>query len=505
MSRSAHLFLPCLLSVALASCAGESGPAEPSYKHVLLVSLDTTRADQIGCYGGNVSKTPRIDAIAAEGVVFEEMMSAASSTLASHTSMMTGLYPRQHGVARNGFMVNNENVMLAEVLRDEGFHTAGFIASFALDQEFDFDQGFAFWDQEFGLNPGAGRTQMNQRRADKVTDAVLRHLDELDGGERLFLFAHYFDSHSPYDPPEPFNTEYAVPGGMTTSTLGDLGKQITKHQELVNGKKRPVYDFGLSLELAQYAKAEKLPGDDDFKGLYNGELAYLDRELGRLFDGLEERELLRDTIVVITGDHGETFWEHGDFWHHGAWVYQTNVHVPFIVRLPGGEGAGRRIAEPVSGVDVYPMLLKLLDIPLPEPVAGIGLAAVFKGNTPPAQRPLFSEATQPSRRPPGQYTWENQQKARCVRIGRWKMIETPYLKYRELYDLEADPGERKNLLLDPNPKLAQVMKGLSQAMGSWSQQENGRASAFKSTQMQNVQKRLQGLGYVGDLEDADGE
>ncbi len=493
-------FLAALL-IALGSCgSSEEGPV---YKHVLLISLDTTRADQLGCYGGRSAQTPRIDEVARGGIVFEQTMAAAPSTLASHTSIMTGLYPRRHGVARNGFTVNPENVMLAEVLRDNDFHTAGFIASFALDEVFGFDQGFNWWDQDFGTEVGAARTELNQRRGEAVTDAVLDHLDQYDGGDRLFLFAHYFDSHSPYDPPEPYSSEYAIPGGLQTSDFGTLGRQITMHQELVNGKKRAVYDLGLSQDLARYSLAEKLPGDEDLKALYSGELAYLDAQVGRLLDGLASRGILEDTVIIITGDHGETFWEHGDFWHHGAWVYQTNVHVPFIVSLPDGRGKGERVSTPVSGVDVFPMLLELLEIPLPEEVAGVSLAAAFDSKPVPTRRALFSEATQPSKRLPGGFIWENQLKAKCIRQGRWKLIEAPYLQYRELYDLKADPGEHNNLLLDMSPETRRVAERLLKSLDEWRRVQDPRPSSFKSTQMQNIQKRLQGLGYVGDLSEID--
>jgi arylsulfatase len=470
---------------------------------VLLITLDTTRADQVGCYGGALARTPRLDALAAQGVRFEQATAAASSTLASHTSLFTGLYPRRHGVARNGFMVNDQNVTLAEVLGGAGFHTAGFIGSFALDQVFDFDQGFDVWNQDFEIEFDPERADQNQRRAEAVTDAVLAHLDRVGSEERLFLFAHYFDVHSPFDPPEPFASTYALPGGPLSSTLGDIREQELKHQSRIAAP-RPVFDVGLDLGLAVGADGTRLPGDEALAALYAGELAYTDAQVGRLLDGLAERGLLQSCIVIVTADHGETFWEHGDFWHHGAWVYETNVHVPFIVHLPDGRGHGALVPEPVSGVDLFPTLLDLLGIALPEPVDGISLVeAINTGRAP--LRPVFAEATQPSRVTEDQSRWVNQQKSKSIRRGPWKLIQTRYLAFEELYDLAHDPGERRNLLRQQEPaaETKAAYAELRVALDAWSAKEEPRDSQFNPEQMAAVLKRLRQLGYVGADEDED--
>jgi hypothetical protein len=183
-------------------------------RHVLLISLDTTRADHLGSYGAARARTPALDALAAEGVRFADCTAAAPTTLASHTSLMTGNYPRTHGVPRNGFVLDGANHTLAEALGGLGFWCAAFLGSFALDRRFSFDQGFDHYDQEFDIEVGAGGGDQDQRSAARVTDAVLAHVDvvrarsgfERDG--RLFLFAHYFDPHAPYMPPG-----HAPPGG----------------------------------------------------------------------------------------------------------------------------------------------------------------------------------------------------------------------------------------------------------------------------------------------------
>jgi arylsulfatase len=479
----------------LASCGQESyqGP----YKHVLLISLDTTRADALGCLGGGEGASPRIDALASQAVKFSETTCTAPTTLASHTSIMTGLHPRRHGVPRNGFMVAQENVLLAEVLDRAGFHTAGFLGSYALDRAFDFNQGFEAWDQDFDIEYSPLDADQNQRRAERVTDAVLSHVDEVGDSERLFLFAHYFDAHAPYDPPSPFAERFALPGGPTSSNLRDVARQELAHQARNAGDRRVVFSEGLTRELIAGSSGEPLPGDTALAALYAGEVAYMDAHIGRLLDGLEERGILKDCVVVLTADHGETFWEHADAWHHGAWVYQTNVHVPLLFRLPDGRGAGSTIEAPVSTVDIFPTLLELLELPLPEPVDGVSLLGALDG-APLAERALFTEATQPVNELEAGSPWPNQAKPRAVRRGRWKLVEAPYLELTQLFDLETDPGEQVDLIAAPTPQSRVEAPLLQRELDLWSRDPRPRGVRFNSTQVDEVHERLQALGYTGE-------
>lgn len=498
LSRGCRSFTGVLILVASAvsGCGGESiPPYEGPYRHALLVSIDTTRADHFGCYGGTAVKTPRLDALAADGVRFAQAMVTAPTTLASHTSMMTGNYPRQHGVVRNGFDVNPDNVMLAEVLGESGFHTAGFAGSFALDQLFGFDQGFQHWDQEFSIEFDPELADQNQRPADQVTDAALEYLADFDGSDRLFLFVHYFDVHSPYTPPEPFSSSYKL--RLDSATLGMLGTQVVRHQEPIIGEKRAVYLDGLNRKLVNGVDGVPIDGDEDIAALYAGELAFVDQQVGRLFDGLRDKGILDECLVVVTADHGETFWEHGDFWHHGAWVYETNLHVPFLLWAPDGRGQGRVVERPVSSIDIFPTLLDLLEVPLPAAVAGIPLTAAIDGELAPV-RALFAEATQPTRGLEKTFKWGNQLKAKAIRKGRFKLIQAPYLRLEELYDLKLDPGERNNLLRDPTPQTQQRYAALRAELDAWRAVEQPLPSTFNSRQMNGVLKRLAELGYTGE-------
>jgi arylsulfatase A-like enzyme len=443
-----------------------------------------------------------MDAVAQAGVRFADVTAPSPTTLASHASMMTGSWPQTHGVVRNGFTVNPANVMLAELLSERGFHTAGFLGSFALDSRFGFDQGFDHFDEAFDILVSPKDGDQNQRRADRVTDAVLGHVDELAGeDERLFLFVHYFDPHAPYAPPNR--------GDADAATHRDLEHAVRTHQALLVDPPpgmMGVITGGLDPRLVQGADGQPLPGDEYLADLYAGEVAFVDAQIGRLLAGLDKRGILDDALVVITGDHGETFWEHGDFWNHGLWVYQTTLSIPLILRFPRErEGAsnvwpsGMVITEPVSTIDLVPTLCELLGIPVPDRVDGTSLVGLMKGK-PLAPRPLYCQATQPGWRIEPKVGWANLHKPRCIREGPLKYVHAPYLQLEQLFDLSLDPGERVNLLAGPNPNPRAVAQArrMRVRMDGWIDSARPFASSRDGSQDREVLERLRALGYAGD-------
>ena len=316
-------------SIALLLTAGCAGPVDaPRARHVVVISLDTTRADHFGFLGNTQIATPQMDALAEESIVFTDFMTVAPTTLASHTSLFTGTYPHHHGTPRNGFMVNPENEMLPEILQAEGFHTAGFAGSFALDRRFDFAQGFDHYDQEFDLLTDQAGVDQNQRSATHVTDAVLAYLDQTGVPDRLFLFAHYFDPHRPYDAPPQFVERY------DPEPVGDL-------PAIEDLKQR-----------GRYPPDEKARHAERHIRRYAAEISYMDAELGRLFDGLRERDILDNALLIVTSDHGETFLEHREQFNHGAEVYQTTIHAVGLIRLPDAQLGGTRVDQ--AGVQHRP-------------------------------------------------------------------------------------------------------------------------------------------------------
>jgi len=512
MSELRLLRRAALLLFCLTACARtEQGP------HVVVISLDTTRADHLGSYGAQPNLTPHIDAFASEATVFADVTAPAPTTLSSHTSMMTGRYPLSHGVVRNGFRVHEDNVMLAEVLKQAGFHTAGFLGSFALDSLFGFAQGFDYYDdRDFDVEISAQGHDQRQRRAERVTDAVLEHVDEVKG-ERLFLFAHYFDAHQPFDPERAFQDRFLPEErrGKARGGQKEVGRSVKDHQARalnVPHKEAPGVDQvivnGLRPELVRTVTDEPTPLDEDLAALYKAEINYMDGQIGRLLDGLRERGILDDAIVIVTGDHGETFWEHGDYWNHGLWVYQTTLAIPLIVRLPGAQSAGGRVETPVSTVDLLPTVCELLELEVPAGIDGRSLALALRG-TPLEDRIVFSQATQPGRPVEPVDDWANLFKPRCVRTGPWKYVQAPYLKIEQMFNLEKDPFEKNDLLAKPR-RSARMEERLQELRALMNQRIEGRSplpSEFNPEQIQGVMEALQALGYASgeEDEDADGE
>ncbi len=422
-------------------------------------------------------------------------MAAAPTTLASHTSLLTGSYPHTHGVPRNGYVIDPRNTTLAEVLGAAGFRTRAVVGAYPLSADFGFDAGFETFDEQFTIGVVAGETDQEQRRASAVTDRALELLDRdrLRAGERLFLFAHYFDPHAPYDPPPPWDTRYAEVSGSIDRANLQLIEGVVDHRASLAGEPAPRnrYRDGLTAKLLASADGQPLPGEPGMAALYAGEVSYTDAEVGRLLAGLDERGILDQALVIVTADHGETFWEHGDFWNHGLWVYDTTVRVPLLLRLPG-ERTERVVETPVSTVDVMPTLLELLGLTAPSRVDGVSLVPLLRGESL-DRGPVFSEATQPWH--DGAEGWPNAANPRCVRHGPHKYVHAPYLAdLEELYDLTRDPGERTNLLT--SPATSELLPELRSILEEWGRSREPLPSTLGTVESEAARRKLRSLGYL---------
>ena len=374
----------------------------PNDLSVLLITLDTTRADRIGAYGFADIETPHLDRLAAEGVLFEQAQAVAPLTLPAHSSIFTGEYPPAHGVRDNGgFYLGDEHVVLAEILRDEGLRTGGFVGAFVLDAKWGIAQGFDHYFDDFDLGDTV-RMALNEieRPAGEVTDAALAWLDEAPDA-RFFSWVHFYDPHSPYEPPEPFAERY---------------------------RNRP----------------------------YVGEIAYVDSEVGRLLAWLDENGRARDTVVIVMGDHGESLGEHGES-GHGFFIYEGATRVPFIVRAPYDTMRGHRVAEVVRAVDVSPTVFDLLAVEAGQEdrdasFQGASIVRLLTGSTGP-RLPAYAEAVYPRYH----YGWSD---LASLRVENMKYVAAPR---PELYDLAADPGEVNNLYSarpDEADRLASMLQTL---------------------------------------------
>ncbi len=369
-----------LAFTALVSLAQDDPPAR-----LLLVTLDTTRADRVGCYGCAAARTPTIDALAARGVLYEQAWSSAPVTLSAHATILTGVYPCAHGVRENGaFELAPSARLLSEALKESGFRTGAFVASFVLDPRFGLDQGFDVYDAPGSAERG-GLFGQAERPASAVADAALRFVDSLGARDRFFLWVHFYDAHHPYQPP------------------------------------------------AEFAESGLDP--------YDGEIAACDAALRRVVDGLRQRGLDEGLVVAVVGDHGESLGEHGEK-HHGTFVYEATMRVPLIVAPPPkGVVPGTRLSAPVSIADLAPTLLERLSIgrsSLPDATLPTLPNSDASGGE---ERALYLESFSP-------YYTHKQHPLRAVVWKGFKFVEAPQRELysladdpREARDLSAERAE----------------------------------------------------------------
>lgn len=408
--------LALILAVsATLGCVRESAeplpePAEPCRpQNLILISVDTLRSDHLGTYGYERATSPFIDELAARGTVFERAYSTGSWTIPSHASMMTGLYPRRHGMrrgARTGRTAIPADVeTLAEAFQRGGFATSGISNMLYLSKQNGFHRGFGSWSR-IGPAQGPGGS---------MSDISFRALDWVDEnpGESFFMFLHVYDVHSDYHP-------------------------LKNYRRMFAGRyDGPVVD-GVEKPLKDHRKGHIKLGPADAKhlvDLYDAEIRQFDAGLRRFFALLAAAGVLDDTAVVITADHGEEFLEHGDFLH-GRTLYEELVRVPWIMVGPCVPAA--RVEAPVSLVDVLPTALALMGVEQPAGIDGLDVSTWSQESAAPSDRPLYLEADE-------WYGIEEGEFRRAVVHGGRKLHLDGKTGHTEVYDLGSDPGEHTNL------------------------------------------------------------
>jgi choline-sulfatase len=388
-----------LLAASLVACSRPPAPP-PRAENVVLVTVDTLRADRLGCYGSRDVATPRLDRIAAQGALAEDASAHVPLTRPSHVSMLTGLLPPEHGIRDNvSPAVVGEVPLLAELFRQQGFATGAFVSSVVLSSQSGLDRGFDVYSDRFqGVS---GDAQFLNTVQKKGADTIAEALGWLEANrqKRLFLWLHLYEPHDPYEPPEPYATRYA---------------------------ERP----------------------------YDGEVAWVDELVGRFDDRLAALGLAERTALMVTSDHGEGLGEHGEMLH-GFLAYQTTLRVPLLVRAPG-IAAGTRLRPTVQLVDVFPTLLDLAGIP---PRAGLrssgrSLDGALRHGRPLGEAVAYAETLVPLL----QFGWSD---LRVVRDGRWKYIQAPR---PELYDLQVDPAEQHDLSAAQAARAQALRAGLARIL-----------------------------------------
>ena len=408
-------------------------PLDIENMNVVLFTIDTLRADHLECYGYQGVKTPQINRLADEGILFEQNIVQTPLTLPSHASIMTGTYPLYHGIRDNGgFYLDEAHMTLAETMKNQGYSTAAFIAAFVLDSKWGLDQGFDYYYDNFDLTKyKTVSLDSVQRRGDEVLEEAYKWMGE-NGHQKFFAWIHLYDPHTPYDPPEPYKSQY---GGR------------------------------------RYR-------------LYDGEIAYVDQLMGEFRSYMEEKGLWERTLIIFTADHGESLGEHKES-AHGFFIYDSDIRVPLIVRFPGAKLAGRTIHNQVRSIDIMPTVLNAVEGNIPESVQGESFLQLLLGQEEESERLAYSETYWPRYH----YGWSE---LKLLRKGQYKFIDAPR---PELYDIYENPGETEDMINQRASLGIEMKRELDSLIAQYSRE--GIEDIEPQKIDNDALIKLQALGYLG--------
>ncbi len=454
-----------LLLGALGSCSPAPRPAS-----LLLITLDTVRADHLGACGHSRPTSPRIDALAREGTLFRNTFAPVPRTTQSVATILTGLSPKHHRARGLFSFLPPANTTLAEILGERGYSTRAVVSNIFLQPGKGFEQGF-----ESYSNP---RSRFAGNSSREITDEALQGLRALSPGPPFFLWVHYLDPHWSYDP-APELAEKFDPGYRPSEAM----------REMLEGK----------FHKGDIIFNNPLPPEDrrHVEALYDGEIAQVDAQVGRLLDGIPP-EIRKDLLIVLTSDHGESLGEHGYSYAHGEYLYDGTLRVPLVFAFPGRIAAGAAEERAVALMDIAPSILRLLGLPDRPGMDGAPLFTRDGDRFSPAggHDLLFAEtdyqlihSANPRFFLPGvRGRWSS------ARRGSLKMIRipTPGGNLYELYDLRADPGEERPLDLSTVGAAAGLMRDLER----WVDYEEGAGDDPEESLSPEQRERLRSLGYL---------
>lgn len=435
-----------LVPYAFSSCAPshESRRETGTRLNLILISVDSLRADHLGCYGYFRDTTPYIDRLAERGVLFQNAISSTSWTIPAHMALFTSQFDAVHGVVSDRFCLDGKRITLAKILKEEGYSTAGFHSSPYLESRYGFSSGFDLYvrcdyhealrkyEKEAGFAETASLMELIEKNPREIPQEIVQHLEsphrtvtgptatalglkwirEHKEGP-FFLFLHYWDVHYDYIPPPPFDTRF---GEKSSLDVGNL-------------KKNPRINKNMPEEDLAYLISQ-----------YDGEIAFTDKNIQNLLKGLEDMGLRDRTCICLTADHGEEFFEHGHK-GHGATLFDEVLRVPLVFSLPGHILQGIRPKEQVGLVDVAPTLLELLSVESHPEMMGRSLLPLLKGEGRWEEKPLLSEL----------YQSDGSLNFSSLRTPLWKLIR--FKKEYRFFDLMKDPKETIPLVRIPGGKV----------------------------------------------------
>ena len=469
-------YLLCVLFLFAIGCGSEE-----DNRNVILITVDTLRADHLGCYGYFRDTSPFLDEVAKEGILFQNAIASWPKTQPSMASMLTSTYPSSNTTIQM-FLdgLPDDIALVSEILQNKRYQTLGVTSNPQLGKRQRFDRGFdrfiESWmegyyrktgSHDFKSTPGYVKLFTN---ATIVTDQAIGLLESSSARRNFFLWLHYMDTHGPYFSPTFYERYFSDWERGTPVALNDIPPYQRRY---IPGTKEIERD-------PEYYKVQ-----------YDREIRYWDDELKRLFSYLKKKGRLENTIVVITADHGESLDEHGYYFEHGKLPYQPASHVPLIMIAPQlGNMAGRIVNKPVSLIDLIPTLFDLMGISQSETFEGRSLMPLIHNEEPHHPRPILSMAG------------ENQPWQRIIRVGDWKLIHIRSEKDRhfmtgkdyELYNVTDDPDEQHNLV----DSLPQRAESLQDMFPDWFAKDSGsKIKAEKKVEYDEFSKEmLKSLGYL---------
>ncbi len=488
----------CLAALTfLAGCGPAPDPVDRP--NVILITLDTLRADHLGLYGYPQVSMPTVEAWGERGVVFDRVYAPMSQTLPSHSTMMTGVTPRLHGALENFYVLVDENLTLAELFIEElGYETFGAIGALVLSEESGIAQGFEHWDQPDGSwDPTA--THPPERRASEVTDVALAWAKTRDEERPTFLWLHYYDPHGPFEPPESFTP--TLDRALVAALVRDRADEFGSMDRSLDYREKHWWTTPAAAPFADMDPALRFVADTWWA--YLTELEYTDTQLKRLFDGLEAEGMLDNAVVVIVSDHGEGLFEHGEK-GHGVHIWEEMMLVPMIVARTDGARAGERVAATAVLDDLAPTMLSAAGVE-PELWEGAMLGfdhwtALGAGRTAPAravflERPHFSMERMAKRTGTSpQHRWGI---LAGVVDGSEKLIrdmngKETKVRQEVLVDLAADPAERGDVAAEQPDRLGV----LGATLEAWLAAHPTELPGTQADLSEDRIRQLQDLGYM---------
>jgi arylsulfatase A-like enzyme len=464
----------------------DAPPPTTDKPNILLITIDTLRADHLGCYGNASIHTPTIDSLAAGGIKFQRATSQVPLTLPSHTSILTSTYPPIHGVRDNArYSFGNSIPTLAEVLKESGYLTSAFISAFVLDSRFGLDEGFDVYDDNiqnqayfyfFSASPpfalagglkllGLSPPYKPERKADQTTGAVIEWIEK-NRESRFFMWVHYFDPHGPLNPPAPYDTLYLSPGTDPHRFRDDIEDLIS-----LLGKVD-------SRELSD----EEIEG---IKSLYKGEVTFTDHHIGNLMKSIRELGIGDRTLVVLTSDHGQSLSEH-HYIGHSMELYQEIMHIPLIINYPGQLQQGLVVEELVQSIDIMPTILSSLEIEVPVSCSGSNLLRLVEPsarNRDDSNQWAYIETLFPK-------------PARNKLVGLssedYKYIRALEGEREELYHVKTDPKEMDNLASADTQRSEQMRNHILSLLEEWQNE----STSIEIPLDHQTTEAMKALGYI---------